>query len=353
MKNLPKDIISAFLLDSRYRMARYLVVILVFGVITVSMVLNNISYLGKTEYEILEWVVYISAVYGLIVGNVRYLVPRYLFRNRLTAYFISVFLLILTTLCVLGVFQLYVLSPERVVEKIGAYSPYINFISSFVSMSFLVAGSSVVMLFLYWMRSNRRIRELKTATLASELEMLKQQVNPHFLFNMLNNVNVLVWKKPAEAKEILSRLEALLRYQLNDKEKEKVLLSSDIRFLNDFLNLEKIRRDKFAFSITQKGEIEGVWVPSLLFIPFVENAVKHNPDSDHESYVHLSFDYQDNQLTFCCKNSKPTKKIIKQGAGGLGLKNIQRRLALLYAKRYTLEVDEDEKTYTVTLKLRI
>jgi len=350
MKNPSKDIIPALLLDDRYRMVRYLVVILVLGIITISIILGNISYLRTTGYEILEWVVYSFSVCGLIVGNVRFLVPRFLLKNRLTSYFISVFLLIITILCTLAYLQLHLLSAEHVIEQMA---PYLNFVSSFASMSFLVAGSSVVMLFRYWMRSNRRIRELKTATLESELELLKQQVNPHFLFNMLNNVNVLVWKKPAEAKDILAKLEALLRYQLNDKEKEKVLLSSDIRFLNDFLNLEKIRRDKFEFSITEKGEIDGVWIPSLLFIPFVENAVKHNPDSDHKSYVHLSFDIHDDQLMFCCKNSKPAKKIIKQGVGGLGLKNIQRRLALLYPKQYTLDVNEDEKTYTVILKLKI
>lgn len=353
MKNLPKDMIPTLLLDDRYRTVRYLIVALVLGIITVSMILGNISYLGTTEYEILEWCIYIVAVSGLIIGNVSFLVPHFLLKNRLASYFIWVFLLIITLLCILAYSQIYVFSAEDAIKKMGVISPYLNFVSSFASMTFLVAGSTVVMLFRYWLKSNQRIRELKTATLESELELLKQQVNPHFLFNMLNNVNVLVWKRPAEAKDILAKLEALLRYQLNDKEKEKVLLSLDIRFLNDFLNLEKIRRDKFEFTINQEGNIDEVWVPSLLFIPFVENAVKHNPDSDHESYVHITFIIKNDHLVFICENSKPTGKNIKKGVGGIGLKNIQRRLTLLYPERHTLEICDKEKTYRVTLKLKL
>lgn len=346
-----KEFIPSFMLDRRYRMARNLTVIVALAIITSSMVLGNISYLGTTEYVILEWAIYILTVFGLILGNIRFLVPRFLLKNRLTAYFICVSLLIIISLLLLASLQLNVLSQEDKIQKMGSISLYINVISSFVSMSFLVAGSSAMILFRYWMRNNRRINELKSATLAAELELLKQQINPHFLFNMLNNVNVLIWKNPAEARDILSKLEALLRYQLN--EKEKVLLTIDIHFLNDFLNLEKIRRDTFEFTITQEGDTEGVWVPSLLFIPFVENAVKHNPDSDHASYVHLFFSVHDNQLLFRCENSKPAGIVVRQSVGGIGLYNIQRRLTLLYAKRHSLEIIDNETTYTVTLKLTL
>lgn len=353
MKRRLSDTFSAFLLDRHYRWARLLLVVTVLGIITASMVLSNIAYLGAQSYAWLEWGVYILSVFGLIAVNCCLLVPRYLLKERLSSYLIAMFLLVFATLSLLALLQSSLLPNEIEVVRMVRSSIVLNLISSFVSMTLMVVGSTAVMLFRYWMKSNRRIHELKSATLDAELQSLKQQINPHFLFNMLNNVNVLIWKQPSEAKEVLEKLETLLRYQLHDKEKERVWLASDIRFLHDFLNLEKIRRDNFVFSITEEGNIDAVSLPSLLFIPFVENAVKHNPDSRHQSYVNLSFVVTEDELLFCCENSKPVGKERIERVGGIGLKNIQRRLALLYAKRHTLEIREEENSYCVTLKLML
>ena len=220
-------------------------------------------------------------------------------------------------------------------------------------MGFTVAGMSAILLLRHWILYNQRVDELQSATLHSELRFLKNQINPHFLFNMLNNANVLIRKNPAEASQVLFKLEDLLRYQMNDNFREHVPLRSDIRFLNDYLNLERIRRDHFDYSITEEGEIDAIQLPALLFIPFVENAVKHNFDSEHPSYVHLFFKIDNNRLEFHCENSKPAVAIAKSRVGGIGLTNIRRRLELLYPGRYLLEVAETENQYTVTLKLNL
>lgn len=158
---------------------------------------------------------------------------------------------------------------------------------------------------------------------------------------MLNNANVLIKKNPEEASRVLFKLEDMLRYQINDSAKEQVLLSSEIHFLNDFLNLEKVRRDKFEYVISKEGDISEVWLPPLLFIPFVENAVKHNVDSENSSYVYLGFKVWDKQLEFQCINSKPKIALRKNEVGGLGLKNIKRRLELLFpGTLHWLEIEE-------------
>lgn len=348
-----KDIIQAFMLDRPYRLARKILGLFLLAIITLSMILDNISYLGSTDYIFWTLSIYTFAVYSLILGNVYILIPRFLLKNQFIHYFISVFLLIVFLLSILAGLQLHILPDGEIMEGMPSHFIFLNLIASFVSMGFMVIGSTAVSLFRYWMESNRRIHQLEAATLESELELLKQQINPHFLFNMLNNVNVLIWRNPDEAKDILTRLEALLRYQLNEKEKQKVSLCSDIHFLNDFLNLEKIRRDKFIFTITQEGDPGSVWVPSLLFIPFVENAVKHNPDSQQESFVHLFFGVKDQELLFRCENSKPAGMVVRQGVGGIGLKNIQRRLTLLYPGRHSLEITDLETNYIVTLRLTL
>ena len=196
--------------------------------------------------------------------------------------------------------------------------------------------------------SSMRIDKLESTTLQSELKFLKNQINPHFLFNMLNNANVLIKRNPEEASKVLFKLEDLLRYQINDSSRERGFLASDIRFLNDYLNLEKIRRDHFQFTVEQEGDIDSIWIQPLLFIPFVENAVKHSFDSEHPSSVHLSFKVEENRLEFRCENSTPAVAVSNK-VGGIGLANIQRRLGLLYPDRYELEQIENENRYIVIL----
>lgn len=189
------------------------------------------------------------------------------------------------------------------------------------------------------------------ATSRSELNFLKNQINPHFLFNMLNNANIMVDEDPRMASHILDKLDDMLQYQFNDSTQDGVWLKTDINFLSDFLALEKVRRDHFEYSVAIEGNIEEVRVPPLLFIPFVENAVKHNLDTNN-SYVHIRFCMDESRLSFECENPKP-EKTVKRDTGGLGLVNIKRRLDLLFDRNYVLDITETETTYTVKLGLKL
>ena len=186
----------------------------------------------------------------------------------------------------------------------------------------------------------KQVVEMETVNKDIEFQALQAQINPHFLFNMLNNANILVKDAPDEASQILGKLDDLLRYQLNDSTRREVFLSADIQFLTSFLELEKVRRDHFEYTIFQEGNMENICIPPLLFIPFVENAVKHNSDSDHLSYVHLYFSVHDKQLMFRCENSKPRIPVKREG--GIGLANVRRRLDLLYESKYTLQIEDKE-----------
>lgn len=148
------------------------------------------------------------------------------------------------------------------------------------------------------------------------------------------------------------KLSDLLRYQLYDSARDKVLLTSDIHFLEDFLNLEKVRRDSFDFLISKEGDLSGVQIPPLLFISFVENAVKHNNDATKPSYVNLYFDVRKDELFFKCINSKPALKSIGS-TGGLGLANVKRRLELLFPAAYSLTIEDDTEMYSATLTIKL
>ena len=251
--------------------------------------------------------------------------------------------------------NLYILLFEVILpgKDPGRFATFINTFSGILTIGFVTAGSAAISLFTHWLRYNLRIDELESTTLQSELTFLKNQINPHFLFNMLNNANVLIKRNPEEASKVLFKLEDLLRYQINDSSRERVSLASDIRFLNDYLNLEKIRRDNFQFTLRQEGEVDSIWIQPLLFIPFVENAVKHSFDSEHSSYVHVFFKVEAHRLEFRCENSKPAVAVQQGKVGGIGLANIQRRLGLLYPEHYKLEQKEDENLYSVILSITL
>ena len=283
----------------------------------------------------------------LAYGNMYFFVPKFLFRNKYLSY--GLFLLSGMVLSYY-VHEVFADSFERYL--LPNEDDNINFFTfSFMTLVLIVA-SAAVKFFQRWISDTRLIHDLELANANGELEQLKNQINPHFLFNMLNNANVLIEDDPKKASQVLVKLSDLLRYQLYDSSREKVLLTSEIHFLEDFLNLEKVRRDNFNFLISKEGELSGVQVPPLLFISFVENAVKHNNDSAKLSYLNLYFDVCHDELFFKCVNSKPALKAVNK-SGGLGLANIKRRLELLFPSSHDLIIEDNSETYCVTLTLKL
>lgn len=346
-----KNISSGFLINPRYRIVRHVLLVFAVAFIAGQGISDNPSLLGK---ELCHAGVMLLALLGIIYTNIYILTPKFLLKNKLIIYALSllgiVFLGIL--LIIISQFIVVIPHPKGSVEPPAGFI-LLNLASIIIQFGLLVAGTSTILLFRQWMTNEHRINALENATMQSELEQLKNQMNPHFLFNMLNNANVLIRKNPDEAIIVLSKLKDLLKYQINDSSNELVELKADIQFLTDFLNLEKIRRDKFEFIISVKNDVSHINIPPLLFIPFVENAVKHNNDSMALSYVHLYFEVDSSNLNFVCVNSKPSKPQRKNGHGGLGLVNIKRRLELLYGNDYELDIIENEITYTVKLQIKL
>ncbi len=345
------DISSDFLISSRYRIVRHLLLIFAVTLIASQSITDNPSLLGK---ELIRSGIILLVILGIIYINIYVLTPKFLFENKLIKYALSLLGVIFCGILVIIISQFIVVIPH---PERGA-GPSVGFIvlnlfSIIIELGLLVAGTSTILLFRQLITNEHRINELENATMQSELEQLKNQINPHFLFNMLNNANVLIKKNPNEAVIVLSKLKDLLKYQINDSGGNNVKLKDEIQFLTDFLNLEKIRRNEFEFIVSVQSDISNIKMPPLLFIPFVENAVKHNNDTMVLSYVHLNFEVVNDNLNFVCVNSKPSKPQRKNEHSGLGLANIKRRLELLYGNNHRLEIIETEITYTVKLQVKL
>ncbi|MDR2917922.1 MAG: histidine kinase [Tannerella sp.] len=294
---------------------------------------------------------YILIFLGCMYLNIYVLTPRFLLRNKWFIYFSSLIGLVLLFLILMVLVQdLFYEEETKPIQHIDYFVSIVNLLSAVLSLTLFFAGTTTFVLFKYWLINVQKANELQTATLQSELKLLENQINPHFLFNMLNNANIMIHEDPDLASHIIVKLEDMLRYQMNDSTKEKVYLSEDITFLTDYLELEKTRRDYFEYTISQEGNLKDIQIPPLLFITFVENAVKHNLDSEAPSFVHISFKIAGDRLIFRCENSIPLKPNPKK-TGGLGLINIKRRLDLLYGNDYVLEQTKTDTIYMVCLEI--
>ncbi len=326
---ISENLLFRFLISPERRIFRHLLLIVFIGAV----LYNSASVIAN---PIAVFVYFILLFYV----NMYVLVPKLLFRNKNFEYCLSV-ISILVIVAIGG----YFINPFN--KENGLNIPLFAFLTAL-----LLAASASIKLFQKGMMDKQLIHELEQSKTYAELEQLKNQINPHFLFNMLNNANVLTKKDPEKASQVLMKLSDLLRYQLYDSARDKVLLTSDIHFLEDFLNLEKVRRDSFDFLISKEGDLSGVQIPSLLFISFVENAVKHNNDATKPSYVNLYFDVRNDELFFKCINSKPMLKSVNN-TGGLGLINVKRRLELLFPATHSLHIEHDSARYCVTLIIKL
>lgn len=341
-QTMDTDLVLQLITSKKYRIYRH-IILMIFSI--------TVLYYSPPEYteptETHSRIVFFFQILLLAYSNMYFFVPKFLFKKKYLNYGACVLVAMIISSMIYWVayefFEPYLLPSKE--DSINLFT------FSFIILV-LILASAAVKLFQQWIFDAQLIYDLKQAKTSAELEQLKNQINPHFLFNMLNNANVLTKKDPDKASEVLVKLSDLLRYQLYDSSREKVLLTSDIHFLEDFLNLEKVRRDSFHFMISKEGNLSGVQIPPLLFITFVENAVKHNNDASGQSYVHLFFAVVDNELYFKCVNSKPAKKAVSK-EGGLGLANIKRRLELLFPSSYMLKIDDEEETYTVTLIIKL
>jgi LytS/YehU family sensor histidine kinase len=196
---------------------------------------------------------------------------------------------------------------------------------------------------------------LEKEKLSAELKLLKSQINPHFLFNTLNNLYVLTLNHSKSAPLMVHKLSELMSYMLYDSNQAEVSLDKEIQYIKNYIDLEKIRYgDRLDVTLNIYGTTEGIMVAPLLILPFVENSFKHGARNQlHNGWIHIDIELQDNTLTLKVENSKPDFQDDHGKASGLGLTNVRRRLAHLYPNRHWLQLFDEQYTHMAVLKLSL
>lgn len=203
----------------------------------------------------------------------------------------------------------------------------------------------------YALFSERRRSELTIEKRTTELAFLRSQVNPHFLFNTLNNLYALIYAKSDNALKVVEKISGLLRYSLYEVEKT-VPVEQELKYVRDFIELERLRYDfPIALELKIADNLAGLRMPPFLFVPFVENAFKHGDLRDFEQPVEIVIQVKEQTLVFRCKNRIKTQQ--KDRAGGIGLENIQKRLELLYGERHRLQIEDVEGVFSIELRIPI
>ena len=225
-----------------------------------------------------------------------------------------------------------------------------------IAMSIIATISGVVALvikgFITWFNEIKLKELLKEKTHEMEMALIKSKLDPHLLFNTINNIDTLILKNPVEASNYLNKLSEIMRFMLYETTADKILLSKEIEYIEKYIALQKIRtsNENYAnFSVI--GTIGDKQIAPMVFIPFIENAFKHANNKKLENAITVNIIVKDESLQLVCENKYDSKMAVRKTFSGLGNELIQKRLNLIYADNHTLEVHKTNDLYSINLTI--
>ena len=225
----------------------------------------------------------------------------------------------------------------------------------FLVLNCMVAAIAVgIRHFIRTRQIRQQLQEEKAKNTEAELAWLKNQINPHFLFNTLNNISSLTQIDPDKAQDAIAQLSDLLRYAMYETNKPQVPIQGEVAFMRNYVELMKLRcNDKAVVNAEFTTPQSPLDIAPLLFISLIENAFKHGLSSSRDSRIDIALTTDEHQLTFTCNNTNFPKDDADRSGSGIGIENTRRRLDLLYKDRYTWEQSLEEGIYKVKVTIQL
>lgn len=291
------------------------------------------------------------------------LIDKFLIQKKYGTFLTLLFLSMAGFGVVLRIISYYIIYPAYYPD--GVYIPLFFLpkilIAIFVTYSLVAIVASFHLIKHYYKHQQttqlleQTAQQLEKEKLAAELKLLKSQINPHFLFNTLNNLYVLTLNHSTKAPLMVHKLSELMSYMLYDSNQSEVPLEKEIQYIKNYIDLEKIRYgDRLEVTINIYGNPEGIMVAPLLILPFVENSFKHGARNQlHNGWIHIDIEIEEGSLTLKVENSKPDFHDENKRTSGLGLSNVIKRLDHLYPNRHSLQQFDEQDTHMAILRLSL
>ncbi len=309
---------------------------------------------GKFNYSAVVVIVYFGLI-NILTFYINYLIllPKLLNNKKYFWLITSIVLLVLSAgLLKYGlatIFREFVLLRGAKKVEISFLDYYMG--SVFVSIFFIFLSTALKFM-MDWFVNEKVKSNLENEKLTAELAFLKSQINPHFLFNSLNNIYSLAYQKSAKTPEAILKLSEIMRYMLYESNDNMVSLSKEISYLENYIELQKLRFKNNSFvHLDISGNPDNHTIMPMVLISFVENAFKHGVATDEKNPIEISIHIESDELFFKVVNKK--SDLNKDITGGIGLLNVQRRLDLLYKNKYVLEIKNEQDFYKCTLHLKL
>ena len=281
--------------------------------------------------------------------NYSLLVPYFLLKKKILPYlFCVVILLLISYLIIFNVFGFEFYDSRNLLDKRPSKFTIIIFFNSVI----IIIGT-IIRLYEQWIENDRINKEIEVKKNKTELESLKNQLNPHFLFNSLNSIYSLSTKKSNDTPEAVIMLSELMRYMLYKANDKKVFLKDELQYIENYIKLQHIRIAKNKnVKINIKGVISTQKISPLLFISYIENAFKYGTDFNGNTEIEIDISVKDNELQFKCVNIIGNRSKDEESSG-IGMQNTKNRLELLYPDKHWLTTIEKDNKFMVDLKLKI
>jgi len=295
----------------------------------------------------------ISSLFLIVIFYFNYfvLIPKFLLLKKYLLYVITLVLSIVIAFILSEVFfNLFDINPDNIaninplllkIEPVMRANAFLMLILS------ILASISLIL--------NNHLRQLEKEKLVAQISSLKFQINPHFLFNTLNNIYATAIDASPRTADMVDKLSGMMRYTMKETQNDFVPLEEEINYLNNYIELQKLRLDsKIRFDYTTEGEFSGLQIAPMLLIPFVENAFKHGVNSEQDSNIQINIKANESELHFLIANNKVNiQSDLRENSSGLGIENTKHRLALIYPSKHLLTIKETENDFIVSLHINL
>jgi len=299
------------------------------------------EFIKSSEINLLRYFVIGALTVAFFYFNYYFAIPKYFFKRKYFWYFSYIIAFLILSFIIIRLTIYFNYSSTNCIDP---DSPGLN--GYYFPRFFLIFIVSLSL------RFNQRLKQIESEKIKSELSSLKAQLNPHFLFNILNDIYGQAITKSEHTADSIAKLSSMMRYVLTEAIAEKVALEKEIKYMKSYIDLQKIRLTEKTMVVFEiDGNANAKQIYPLLFISFIENAFKYGVSNETESEITIKFSIDNDSITLLVKNDKMSKGANPTDSSNIGIDNTKRRLDLIFGDNYSLDITDNETCFEVNLKI--